>query len=249
MSIAEYYSITKQWVCVALSAAAVLFIPHTFAYAEPNAPALVPYDGPTGALTEAGWRQLRVKDRPVAEFRESNDGVVTVNTHQSAGFLYRAITESESGKSRLAWSWKVEKMPAPSDLSRVGEDDRPLAVHIWFPVNIEKATLWQAMKSGIGNLLDLPVPGKILTYVWGGTQAKGARIANPYLPEDGALIVLRSGQDVSAAWQDERVNFAADYKSAFGGDMPSASYLVISADTDDRAGISAAAVKDIRFDG
>ena len=45
---------------------------------------------PAGSLTKAGWRQLRVKERPVAEFSELNDGVVTVNTRQSAGFLDRA---------------------------------------------------------------------------------------------------------------------------------------------------------------
>jgi len=249
MRIAEYYLNRKPRIWCAICLLMIVASPSATALADNPGPGLAPYDEPAATLARDGWRQLRVKERAVAEFQASDDGALTVNTNNSAGFLYRPLTDAEASKSSLTWSWRVDKMPAPSDLSEVGADDRPLAVHIWFPVDTERASLWQVLRSGIGGLLDLPVPGKILTYVWGGTQDEGTRIVNPYLPTDGVIIVLRSGRNTSQAWQEERVDFAADFKAAFGRAAPRANYLVISADTDDRGDISAAAVKDIRFDG
>ena len=169
-----------------------------------------------------------------------------VSSNGGVGFLYRPLAASEAGKLRLSWRWRVERAPPPSDLSVKGADDRPLAIHLWFP---EEPGLWSEIKGTVGRLLGVPVPGKVLSYVWGGTQARGTKLANPHLEDDGVLIVLRSGRHAPDGWVREEIDIAADFTMAFGYPPPAASYLVISADSDDRPGRTLARVKEIRFDG
>lgn len=215
---------------------------------DTDAPGLAKFSDLSPELAADGWQQLRVKTRPVAQFQKQGAQGITVRTENGAGFLYRALNDLEARSKLLHWSWRVESAPAPTDLAQLGKDDRPLAIHVWFPVRAETASLWQAVRSGIGNLIDMPVPGKVLTYVWGGTQITGTQLPNPYLPEDGAIIVLRGKYQETGHWQDETVNFAADYQAHFGHPAPPAGYLVISADTDDQAGRSAATVRDVSFE-
>lgn len=233
----------------AITAAINSTLPISNARAEDPSPTLSKFDSLSPDLRNAGWQQLRVKGRAVADFSKQANGVIAVATSKSAGFLYRSLNENESKAKSLKWSWRVDTAPRPSDLTRRGRDDRPIAVHIWFPVLVEDASPWAYLKSGISNLIDMPYPGKILTYVWGGTQAKGSKLRNPYLNDDGAIIVLRSGKEATGIWINENVDIAADYRMAFGSPPPPASYLVISADTDDRSGRSMAAVKSVAFDG
>ena len=212
-------------------------------------PSLRKFPDISDALRAQGWQQLRVAGRPVARFEAAADRAISVATVDSAGFLYRSLDPSEARTGSLSWSWRVDEAPAPNSLRRSGQDDRPLAVHVWFPVELETASLWEALRSGLGKVVDLPVPGKILTYVWGGISPRGTKMMNPYLQKDGAIIVLRPGATEVGRWFEEQVDISADFKMAFGYAPPPASYLVISADTDDLSGRSRAAVKALAFDG
>jgi len=206
------------------------------------------YDDVPAALAAGGWKQLRVKRRPVATFAPAADNAIAVSANQGAGFLYRPMSEFEATADALSWTWRVDVAPEPTSLSQRGQDDRPLAVHVWFPIEFATASLWTVLRTGIGKLLDLPVPGKILTYVWGGSEPRGSSLANPYLVEDGRIIVLRPGHSSTAGWVHESVDFRADFERAFGYPAPPASFLVISADMDDLQGFSKAAIRNIRFD-
>ena len=88
-----------------------------------------------------------------------------------------------------------------------------------------------------------------MTYVWGGTEARGSRFVNPHLGDDGIMIVLRSGRAPTGRWLTEEVDLAADFRMAFGFAAPPPSHIALSADSDDRGGRSRAWVKDIEITG
>ena len=108
---------------------------------------------------------------------------------------------------------------------------------------------WSDLKGAVADVFDVPVPGKVLTYVWGGTQARGTKLANPHLADDGVLIVLRSGRQPPTGWVREEIDIAADFTMAFGYPPPKASYLAISADSDDSSGLTLGRVEDLQFEG
>src|SRR5262249_22682438 len=72
-----------------------------------------------------------------------------------------------------------------------------------------------------------------ITYMWGGTARAGTRLANPYAPSDGTIVVLRDGGTPLGPWLSERADLFADYAAAFGTPPPVPTHVAISADTDD----------------
>ena len=124
-----------------------------------------------------------------------------------------------------------------------GADDRPLAVHVAFVP--ETQSWWQGLRRGTAELFGIPLPGKVLTYVWGGDGERGVSLANPHYPDEGRLIVLRPGIASLAQWQEERIDLIADFAAAFGHPPPPLLYIAISSDTDDRGGESLGWIADI----
>lgn len=185
------------------------------------------------------WRVFALDDAPPATFSVAPDGAVTARADGAVAFLYRAV-EAPAG-ARLAWRWRVDRDIPAVPLDRVG-DDRPLAVHVWFPA----AGVFGALRAGLAELAGAPPIGYALTYVWGGTAARGAIVPNPHL-DTGAIVVLRPGGTPTATWFDETVDVAADFKRAFGFAAPAPSHLAISADTDDTATSSAGVVAGLDF--
>ena len=186
------------------------------------------------------WKLLVLPDKDPAEFKVSKDGALQVEAINAVGFLYAQI--DGVSPQRLSWRWRVDKDIPPTDLSRIGRDDRPLAVHIWFPPKPEDISF----RDRLGSLFGYPMIGQVLTYVWGGTARRGAHMANPHF-EDSKLIVLRSGTTPTGKWFAEEIDIAADYEMAFGAKPPATAYIAISADTDDVGGTSVAQLDDLKL--
>lgn len=186
------------------------------------------------------WKLLVLPDKEPAEFKVSKDGALQVEAMNAVGFLYAQINGAAA--QRLAWRWRVDKDIPPTDLSRVGRDDRPLAVHVWFPPKPEDISF----RDRLGSLFGYPMIGRVLTYVWGGTAERGAHMVNPHFDES-KLIVLRSGSTPTGQWFAEEIDIAADYEMAFGSKPPSTAYIAISADTDDAGGTSVARLDDLKL--
>ena len=56
--------------------------------------------------------------------------------------------------------------------------------------------------------LGYPVPGHVITYVWGGLGARGDMLANPHL-DDAVIILLRGDGAPQGVWQEELVDLLA----------------------------------------
>lgn len=200
---------------------------------------------PTGpTLTDAGWALWTRMGVPAARFERQGDGAIEIAADSGFALLYRRIADEETGARILRWRWRVDVSTPPTDLSRRGADDRPLAVHVWFPD--EEASFFRRIGQGLaGSLRGIPLRGKVLTYVWGGIDHRGDQIPNPYLDADGVIITLRPANTATGLWYAERVDLAADFERAFGHAPPKPSHLAISADSDDAGGHSVGIIADL----
>ncbi len=216
----------------------VLNLP-TAATAQPDA-----YD-----LERMGWRILAFPGIAETRFAGRPDGSIEVRAMDSSALLYRAVAPAERRGHFLNWRWRVDKPLPPTDLAAKGEDDRAIALHVWFPKDNEPTGLLRSLYDGvISAIAGIPLPGKVLTYVWGGSGQRGDRFANPYAGPDGMMIILRSSDAPVGRWFSESVDFAADFERAFGYPAPAPSHVAISGDADDTDGMSQALITDITFD-
>lgn len=202
----------------------------------------------TPDLGGAGWKVLGFPGKAETRFVGRADGVIEVTAVNSVALLYREVPAADRGVRYLSWRWRVDNTTAPTDLSRKGHDDRPLALHIWFRDDPRDGDLWRRMRRGVmAGLFGVPLTGKVVTYVWGGIGRRGDRIVNPYIERDGVMYILRPGDAPTGRWFKERVDIAADFERAFGYPAPAPMYISVSADADDTESSSAALVADIMF--
>ena len=199
------------------------------------------------ALNADGWSVLFQSQTPSTRFALDPDGRIEIEAHDSVAFLFRAVRDEERESTRLNWRWTVLESLAPVDLRAVGGDDRPAAVHLWFDRPADETGFLDRLAGRAAALMGLPKPGKMITYVWGGSHPPGSRFANPYRPRDGIIVVLRPGDAQVGEWHQERIDFAADFRWAFGYTPPAPRYLALSADSDNAGGRSLALVSDLSF--
>lgn len=194
-----------------------------------------------------GWRLLKIPGKAVTSFSPAPGDAIKVSAASSVGFLYSNASDMPGAGRFLTWRWRVDMAPPPTDLAMKGMDDRPLAVHVWFEEEDGSGSDW-GLKERFGSwLFNQPLPGKMITYVWGGTLKRGASLKNPYRESAGQIIVLRPGNSMWGQWFNETVDVAADFETAFGYRPGMPAYIAISADTDDKGGTSMGTVTNIAF--
>jgi hypothetical protein len=198
-------------------------------------------------LRRDGWKLLSVPGKTPACFARQGLGGIRLSAENGVAFLYRRVPGDVGAKHRLAWRWRVDQPVPVTDLSKIGRDDRSLAVHLVFPMKSDDLPLWERISRAVTRIAAPPLAGKVLTYVWGGIQTRGERLANPHLGAHGRLIVLRSGDQPTGRWFMEEIDFAADFRKAFGYSPPPPIFLAISTDSDDTAGRSLGVIADLVF--
>jgi hypothetical protein len=186
-----------------------------------------------------GWTHLDVPNQPAAEFSFSKSGDLMVTAEKSVSFLYRAISPSTDRSGMvLAWRWRVESGFPSTDLGAKGEDDRPLAIHLWF-ADKNAASVF----GPLSRLFGYPHISHTITYVLGGDHPPESVIKNPYY-ENGAIIAIRGRQTAAGQWYSEKRDIGADLSRAFPGRtmIKPLKYISISADMDDTGGRSIARI-------
>ncbi len=201
----------------------------------------------TGQGSLSGWKTLKVPGKPATEFRTAPNGTIKVSATESIGFLYRELPAAQNTINRLSWRWRVDMTPPATDQSMKGMDDRPLAIHICFDTHDATSRRWSLLDQVGKWTRTSPLRGKVLTYVWGGTGNRGDLIENPYLNANGWIIILRPGDSPTGRWFPESVDIDADFERAFGYPPPKARVIAISADTDDKRGVSMGKVADLNI--
>lgn len=200
---------------------------------------------PAGSLEAAGWTHAPWHGLEPARFRPLGDGVAVEGVGQGS-FVWRKV---QGQPACLAWRWRVDAGPPPTDLTRQGGDDRALSIAVGFAGWPPRATAWQrarhAMAQAAAGGHDLPK--SVLIYVWGGTGTEPSSFPSPWLHGLGKVRVLRPAHSPHGQWFEQRVNLAADWHAAFGAAAPPLQEIAIGTDTDDTRAPLDARVEAIRF--
>lgn|GEM_PF-846246 len=189
-----------------------------------------------------GWKKVKFPGIKANKFQISEQGQIDVKMDKSSGLIYRPLNDQEQISQTLKWQWKVDQNFPATPLSEKDIDDRPVAVHIWFPD--EKG----AKKEGgftrlVGRLLGYEFPGRVLTYVWGGTEQAGDVIANPHFEDKGYFIILKPGAYENPNWVSEQVDFRKDFERIFQKKAPNPTHIAISGDSDNSGVMAASSVR------
>ena len=193
------------------------------------------------------WENLKFSGIKKNEYVINEDGVIDILMDDSSSLLYRKISDREKETSLLSWQWKItEGFPATS-MANSDEDDRPVAVHIWFPK--EKSDKNKGLKEFFGRLFGYDFPGRVITYVWGGTENERDFLENPHFKERGFIIIQKSGLFESDDWIEEQVNFREDYEKIFNEQAPNPTHVAISGDSDHSHVTAKSSVQMIKFSG
>lgn len=203
-------------------------------------------------LKSAGWSLFENTDWKPARFALTQDGAIRVTTEDSTALIWREVAPGAKARRYLSWRWRLDAAMPPTDITVKGGDDRPLAIHVWFEDPPERKSFFASIRAAVlEGLFGIPVSGRVLTYVWGGTGKPGDAQRNPHIGDDSWMIVRRVQGAAPGAergrWVEERVDLAADFQRGFGEAPPPARIIAIAADSEDTHTASAAFVRDIRF--
>lgn len=190
------------------------------------------------------WRLVPVPGkRPARAWREP-DGSIALEAEGAVGFLVRPLLPEEAAAPVLAWSWRVDEAPPPTDLATRGGDDRPAALHLAYA----SSGLGGLLARGLGDALGLgPLSGRLMTYAWGGIAPSGTVLATPGGGGRAMLRVQRGPEAPLRTWLEEVAEPAAEFLLAFRTAPPAPTHLLLSADTDDRGGRALARFRDPAF--
>lgn len=200
------------------------------------------------ALGRAGWRELTFKNKQPSRFTAEGPDGVRVETDRTVSLVYRPASADLAATPVLTWRWRVDSAPPPTDLTRKGGDDRPLALYVSFAYDPARAGVGEKLKRAAASITsDRPLPGRLLVYMWGGDGRAKGWFDSPYLKTYSKMRVLRGPDAPLGQWVEERVDLVADHQAAFGQPPTAPTELSVSADTDDTQGRSAGLIAGLRF--
>lgn len=199
-------------------------------------------------LAARGWQELRFDDKTPNRYEALSGNGLRLVSDSSVSMIYRPATANLERTPLLRWRWRVLSVGPATDLAVKGADDRPIALYVGFPYEPDRAGLWERMRRPLVELKKgASAPGKVLVYVWGGTQPRGTRFDSPYMGTASGNMVLRPGDAATGGWVAESVDLAADFKMVFGYPAPAPVQIAISGDSDDSNSRSVAEITDIVF--
>ena len=196
-------------------------------------------------LAAAGWTHTEYDGIRPASFRSLPDGVAMEG--QGAGsFVWRRVPGQPAC---LTWRWRVEAAPPPTDLTRRGGDDRAIAIAVGFQGWPTRSTVWQRTQHAVAQARagSHVLPRSMLIYAWGGTGQEPPSFYSPWMGGLGRVRILRPAQAPTGRWFEERVDLAAEWRTAFGGEPPPLQEIAIGTDADDTQARFSAMVERIRF--
>ena len=178
----------------------------------------------------AGWDLKEFAGKPDIEIvRAEGRLALRLRSESSSYALYRDVVVDPSVQPRLAWSWKVTRLPVDGDARDPTLNDQAIGLYVVFP-------RWPAPIS----------TSEVLGYVWDSTAPVGTIVP---LGTTGnvRLLVVQSGRAALGEWQEHDRDLAKDYVAVFGAPPGRVGKLALMTDADHTKGISEALIADLRF--
>lgn len=203
-------------------------------------------------LEALGWRKAQWNSIRPAEFGATPSGGVRIRGQGQGSFIARPL---QGPAGCLAWRWRVDAAPPPTDLTRRGGDDRAIAIAVGFSGFGPQAGLVMRTQHAVAQASagEIKLPRSALMYVWGGTGREGQAGNGGFFPSPWSggisqVRVMRPADAPRGRWLEERVDLGADWRRAFGGgEVPAMIEVMISTDADDTGARVEAQVEDVRL--
>lgn len=202
----------------------------------------------------SGWRVVSLPDQslPLTRYTaEQVDGrlALRLDARASYGNLVHEPPVQPLPRT-LTWAWRLQQANPAADLRTRDGDDAAAKICLSFDLPLKQVplverTLLRVARARTGQAL----PAATLCWVWGGREATGDLIANPYTRRVRS-IVLRGAADATGQWLTESRDVAADFRRAFGdesADPPPLTAVIVAADADNTGATSVAFVTDLQF--
>ena len=200
------------------------------------------------------WRVVGLPNQSLPFTRYSAEVIegraaVRVQAQASYGNLVHDLAAVPAPRT-LRWSWRVQQANALTDLRSKAGDDTVVKVCLSFDLSMDRVPFMERQALRLARAsTDQALPAATLCWVWGGAEAKGELLPDPY-SRRVRYIVLRQSQDPLATWFDETRDVAADFRRAFGDesiDVPPVTAVIVSGDGDNTRASSVAHVADLRL--
>ena len=162
-----------------------------------------------------------------------------------ASALQLVLGDSARGARSLHWSWRSDGPVEGSDLSLREADDASARVTVSFDFEPPGLSRWDRLKHRLARRrLGPAVPGAAISYVWGNAEPVDSMFEGAYASRV-RVIVLRNADDPRDTWVHEERDLRADFRRAFGEEMPPVTGIGLLTDADDTGGRAAACYGDL----
>jgi len=158
-----------------------------------------------------------------------NTLALRAESNSSASGLYKEQRIDLQKTPFLNWSWRIDKPLINLNEQSKSGDDFSARVYIvlsggWF--------FWQT---------------KAINYVWAGNSAKGLIWPNAFVGKSAMMVALRSNNDKTKTWYQEKRNILQDFKKIFGSDIQYIDGIALMTDTDNSKNYALSYYRDIYF--
>jgi hypothetical protein len=178
----------------------------------------------------AGWDLKEFAGKPDIELVRADGRLALRLRSESSSFaLYRDVVVDPAMQPRLAWSWKVTRLPVDGDARDPERNDQAIGVYVVFP-------RWPS-----------PITtSEVLGYVWDSAAPVGTIVTLAKAP-NVRLIVVESGDAALGQWRSYERDVARDYADIFGAAPGRVGKLALVTGAEHTRGIGEALVADLLF--
>lgn len=146
----------------------------------------------------------------------------------ASGLLKKQVIDLQK-TPYLNWRWRIDnRLAKMNEQSKAGDD---YSARIYVVIDAGWA-FWQT---------------KAINYVWVNNTAKGFIWPNAFAGKNVQMMAIRSSQDKTHTWYQEKRNIRQDLKALFGTDILHLDAIAIMTDTDNAEGNAVAYYSNIYF--
>ncbi|WP_341326739.1 DUF3047 domain-containing protein [Methylotuvimicrobium sp. KM2] len=186
--------------------------------------------GQFSAGSLVGWKPKAFKGTTLYTIELLDDiRVLRAQSEQAASGLFKEQRIDLQKTPYLNWRWRIENRLGNIDEQSKSGDD--YAARIYVVVSGGWA-FWRT---------------RAINYVWAGNSPKGMVWPNAFAGQNAIMIALRSADDQTATWYQEKRNVLRDLEAQFGEAIRYIDAVALMTDTDNAGGSAEAYYGDIYF--
>ena len=163
-----------------------------------------------------GWQLKEFTGRAAVDLvRDDGQVALRLRSDRSSFAIYRDVVVDLTKTPRLAWTWKVQRLPRDGDVRARATDDQAAQVYVIFP-------RWP----------DPLGQSDVLGYVWDSRAPVDTRVTSPKAA-NVRVIVIESGKENLGTWRRVLRHVAEDYAAVFGRKAPRVGKIALMVDSND----------------